>query len=95
MTMRKFFGVLSAFVLASCGQPDNRAAANRTTLVHGYPSPDGKWIAYTKSVSGKPTVWLWDREKKTQRQLTTEGFEALSYRCFSPDSRSLLYTSTL
>lgn len=63
-------------------------------LLDGYPSPDGKWIAYTKSQNGKATIWLWDREKKTHRQLTTEGFEALSYRCFSPDSRSLVYIST-
>ncbi len=63
-------------------------------ILDGYPSGDGKWIAYTKSQNGKPTIWLWDREKKTHRQLTTEGFEQLAYRCFSTDSRSLLYTST-
>ena len=60
---------------------------------YGYPSPDGKSIAYTLTKDGKSTVWLFDREKKTHRQLTTEGFEFLSFMGISPDGRSILYQS--
>jgi Tol biopolymer transport system component len=61
--------------------------------VSAYPSLDGKWLAYTLTKNGTSTIWLWDRAKKTARQLTTEGFEQLTPRGFSPDSRSLLYYS--
>ncbi|MBA3645869.1 MAG: PD40 domain-containing protein [Gemmatimonadaceae bacterium] len=60
---------------------------------NGYPSPDGKSVAYTMANGGKFTIWVWDREKKTTRQLTTEGFEFIGYYAFSPDGKSLLYRS--
>jgi Tol biopolymer transport system component len=61
--------------------------------VDAYPSPDGKWLAYTLTKNGKSDIWLWDRDKKTHRQLTTDGFESVGSRSFSPDGRSLLYYS--
>ena len=61
--------------------------------VRAYASPDGKWLAYTVTKDGKSTIWLRDREKKTSRQLTTEGFEQLWRGSFSPDGKSLLYRS--
>ena len=57
------------------------------------PAPDGKSVAYTLTKGGTSTLWLWDRETKAQRQLTTEGFEAAGPRCFSPDGRAILYES--
>jgi TolB protein len=63
------------------------------SVFYGYPSTDGKWIAYTLTKDGNSTLWLFDRDKKTHRQLTNEGFEFLSYRGFSPDNRSILYQS--
>lgn len=61
--------------------------------VVAFPSPDGKSVAYSLTKDGKTTLWLWDRAKRTHRQLTTEGFESIGYRCFSPDSRTVLYES--
>ena len=61
--------------------------------VDAYPSPDGKWLAYTLTKGGKSDIWLFDRDKKTHRQLTTDGFESVGSRSFSPDGRSLLYYS--
>ena len=58
-----------------------------------FPSPDGKFIAYTLGKGGKTTIWLWDAVQKTHRQLTTEGFESMSFGSVSPDSRSVLYQS--
>ena len=58
-----------------------------------FPSPDGKFIAYTLRKGGKSTIWLWDAVKKTHRQLTTEGFESMAFGSVSPDSRSVLYQS--
>jgi TolB protein len=58
-----------------------------------FPSPDGKLIVYTLRKGGKTTIWVWDAVKKTHRQLTTEGFEAMSFGSVSPDSRSALYQS--
>lgn len=56
-----------------------------------FPSPDGKFIVYTLQKDGKTTIWRWDAVTKTHRQLTTEGFEWMSYGSVSPDSRSVLY----
>jgi Tol biopolymer transport system component len=61
--------------------------------VDAYPSPDGKSLLYSLSKNGKSTIWLWDREKKTSRQLTTEGLENIGYYSFSPDGRSIIYGS--
>ena len=61
--------------------------------VIGFASPDGKWLAYQLNKNGKSTIWLWDRAKKTARQLTTEGFERLGISPFSPDGKTLLYSS--
>lgn len=60
---------------------------------NSFPSPDGKSVVYTLMKGGKSTIWLWDTEKKTHRQLTTEGFEFVSFDGVSPDGRSLLYES--
>lgn len=60
---------------------------------NSFPSPDRKSIAYTLTKDGKSTVWLWDVEKRTHRQLTIEGFESVSFGTFSPDGRSILYES--
>jgi len=57
------------------------------------PSPDGKFVVYSLRKGGKATIWLWDTAKKTHRQLTTEGFESISFGSVSPDSRSVLYQS--
>ncbi len=58
-----------------------------------FPSPDGKFVVYELRKRGKSTLWLWDPEKKTHRQLTTEGFENVSFGGVSPDGRSVLYES--
>lgn len=58
-----------------------------------FPSPDGKFIVYTLRKGGKTTIWVWDAVKKTHRQLTTEGFESMTFGGVSPDSRSVLYQS--
>ena len=58
-----------------------------------FPSPDGKLIVYTLRKGGKTTIWAWDVAKKTHRQLTTEGFESMTFGSVSPDSRSALYQS--
>jgi len=60
---------------------------------NSFPSPDGKFVVYTLRKGGKSTIWLWDAAKKTHRQLTTEGFEYLSFEGVSPDGRSVLYES--
>jgi Tol biopolymer transport system component len=58
-----------------------------------FPSPDGKSVGYTLLKDGKSTLWLWDRETKAHRQLTTEGFEVARPRCFSPDGSAILFES--
>lgn len=60
---------------------------------NSFPSPDGKFVVYTLRKGGKSTIWLWDNAKKTHRQLTTEGFEYVSFGNVSPDGRSVLYES--
>ncbi len=61
--------------------------------VGGYPARKANLVAYVLTKGGKTTLWLWDGDKKTHRQLTTDGFEALSDHAFSPDDASLLYSS--
>lgn len=66
---------------------------NADGSIWGIPSHDGTLIAYMLQKAGKTTVWLWDRTKNSHRQLTTDGFEAIGLDKFSPDDRSLLYSS--
>jgi len=61
--------------------------------VVGYASRDGTLIAYQLTKDGKRTLWLYDRATKEHRQLTTEGFESLSFRPFSPDGKFIVYES--
>ena len=61
--------------------------------VSGYLSPDGRLIGYQLTKTGKNTIWVYDRDKRSHRQLTTEGFETLSLIPFSPDGKSLVYES--
>jgi hypothetical protein len=56
--------------------------------VAGYPSRDAALIAYQLTKDGKRTLWLYDRATKKHRQLTTEGFESLSFRPFSQACRA-------
>lgn len=60
---------------------------------NSYPSPDGKFVVYTRRKDGKSTIWLWDTLKKTHKQLTTEGFENVGFRSVSPDAQSIVYES--
>jgi TolB protein len=60
------------------------------------PSPDGKWLAYTKS-QGNPFTQIWIRpiEGGPERQLTSEPESARAMTpTWAPDGRSLLFIST-
>ena len=61
--------------------------------VTGYPSNDGAQIVYQLTKDGKRTLWIYERATKKHRQLTTEGFESLSFRPFSPDGKFIVYES--
>ncbi len=58
-------------------------------------SPDGQWIAFDlHRRAGEGTIWVQALDGSPPRQLTTEGYENADTRMiWSPDSRSLLYTS--
>jgi len=68
--------------------PDRRITNDGTILrFTGYPSPDGKWVAYTDNNSD---LWLLEVATARQRKVsqTREGVGDLSW---SPDSRWLAY----
>jgi Tol biopolymer transport system component len=60
------------------------------------PSPDGKWLAFTKAKTGFFTnLWVMPIEGGEARQLTDEPDSARAMTpTWAPDSKSLLYIST-
>jgi Tol biopolymer transport system component len=72
------------------------ALVARDGNVNGTVSPDGKWLAYDVAAKGKRTLWLYDFATAKNRQLTTEGYEAIvqAHGIWSPDSRRIVYQST-
>lgn len=75
--------------LAGQGKPD----IARFLLVQGAAavrlSPDGKWIAYTSSVTGEPQAWLVSAAGGAPRQLTFgEGIDGLAW---APDGSGVVY----
>ncbi len=76
---------------AGQGNPD----ITRFLLVRGAGqaeiSPDGKWIAYSATVTGEPQVWIVSASGGAPRQLTFgEGIDGLTW---TPDGSGLVYVA--
>ncbi len=54
----------------------------------GYPSPDGKWVAYTDK---NEELWLYGFEKKTNIRILKTEEGGIANLAWSPDSRWLAY----
>lgn len=56
-------------------------------------SPDGKKIVYSAKTNGVRQIWVYDLEKREERQLTT-GQENKENPCFAADSLHIVYNTT-
>jgi|JI9StandDraft_1071089.scaffolds.fasta_scaffold07315_6 TolB protein len=56
-------------------------------------SPDGKKIAYSSNTNGVRQIWIYDREKREERQITF-GLGNKENPNWAPDSFHLVYNST-
>ncbi len=55
-------------------------------------APNGRWLAYTSDESKEEEIWVYDREARTNRKLTThESFKTIAG--FSPDSSRLAWVA--
>jgi Tol biopolymer transport system component len=57
-------------------------------------SPDGKWIAFTKSgpaSSGKPNIWISPSEGGESKQLTSDVDQVADVVRWSPDGKTIAY----
>lgn len=77
----------------------NADGSDSTQLTHGDKScddpqwsPDGKWIAYVSSRSGKKNLWVTAPSKGEPQQLTDVRTGVISFR-WSPDGQSLAFTA--
>jgi len=53
-------------------------------------APNGRWLAYTSDESKEEEIWVYDREARTRRKLTThESLKTIAG--FSPDSSTLAW----
>jgi len=58
-------------------------------------SPDNKKIVYLSTRTGTGQLWMYDKEKKTERQLTQSDSYTLTEPSWSPDSKSVVYTTSI
>lgn len=87
-------GSIRAYVVTIAAGTETRMLAEQRPAV-GFWSPDGTKIAYMVIDGGKATIWLADSTGAEGRQLTTEGFEALSPQDpWSPDGSEVLFQSS-
>lgn len=70
-----------------------RITAPDGSIAAAFASNDGRRVAYILTKDGKSTLWLWSRDDGKSRQLTTDGYETLSWAPFSPDDRWIAYTT--
>ena len=56
-------------------------------------SPDGRTIAFTRSVDGRDELWLMDPDGSDQRPVTAGGAALKRWPAWSPDGRYLAYQS--
>jgi len=55
-------------------------------------APNGRWLAYTSDETQEEEIWIYDRDTRTSRQLTThESFKTIAE--FSPDSSRLAWVA--
>jgi tricorn protease len=55
-------------------------------------APNGRWLAYTSDETKEEEIWIYDRDTRTSRQLTThESFKTIAE--FSPDSSRLAWVA--
>ena len=56
-------------------------------------APNGRWLAYTSDETKEEEIWIYDRDTRTRRQLTThESFKTIAE--FSPDSSRLAWVAS-
>jgi Tol biopolymer transport system component len=85
--------VVAMMVDVDSGAPVRLVPSERLPHV-AFWSPDGSRLAVNVlEPGGRSTIWLADSLGGHLRQLTTEGFENLADRPWSPDGKSLLYVS--
>lgn len=65
-------------------------ADEETAYVTPFPSPDGRWIAFTSARGGQAQVWVM-RPDGSERQQVTSGAPH-SFPAWSPDGRALVCT---
>ncbi|HPS56625.1 MAG TPA: tetratricopeptide repeat protein [Spirochaetota bacterium] len=53
-------------------------------------SPDGKHIAYSRTMRGSTEIWIMKKNGKDKKQLTSDGGD---YPSFSPDGMNIVYVS--
>jgi TolB protein len=53
-------------------------------------SPDGKWIAFSRTVRGETDIWIMKKNGSDKKQITKGSGD---YPSFSPDGKSIIYVS--
>ena len=71
-------------------EPKQLTKGNNMWRYAGYPSPDGKWIAFS---DGSLTLWAMEVETKKMRKIAVSDVWEIRDFEWSPDSRYLAYTN--
>ncbi|MVN86116.1 hypothetical protein GO986_05000 [Deinococcus sp. HMF7620] len=61
-----------------------------TPYVTPFPSPDGRWLAFTSALSGQEQIWVMDLQDRTRAQVTSG--DPHSFPAWSPDGQFLVCT---
>jgi dipeptidyl aminopeptidase/acylaminoacyl peptidase len=76
-----------------CQLPEHHSVSELfQELVHAW-SPDGRRIAFTSKRSGRPQVWLINRDGTGLEQLTRSSAEFTGQASWSPDGKALAFFS--
>lgn len=70
-------------------KPRQLSKGNKVWRYAGYPSPDGKWIAYS---DGNLTLWIMDAKTGQSKKVATSNVWEIRDFSWSPDSRYLAYS---